>query len=134
MRPELLIFLSVMICGCIVGKSNESNLVGTWIPVRQTLGGKELPISVVQTQVLILKDTTYHLEAQTLDRGIVKYSKGRMDIYGTEGVNQGKHYPALYKIENGHLIVIYNLAGNGYPSNFNSSVSPNLFLSVFKRQ
>ena len=57
-----------------------------------------------------------------------------MDIYGKDGVNAGRHFMAIYKIENGELSVCYNLAGNGYPEAFETTSKPMLFLSVFKKE
>jgi hypothetical protein len=57
-----------------------------------------------------------------------------MDIYGKEGVNAGKHFTAIYKIENGQLTICYNLSGDGYPEAFETNTKPTLFLSVFKKE
>ncbi len=56
-----------------------------------------------------------------------------MDIYGKEGVNTGKHFTAIYKIENGQLTICYNLLGNIYPEAFETKGKPMYFLSLFKK-
>jgi uncharacterized protein (TIGR03067 family) len=111
--------------------SNPLN--GTWLPVKQELGGKSLPPAAFETQKLVIEDSTYTFTAESVDKGIVKYGDGKMDIYGKEGVNTGKHFPAIYKYENEQLTVCYNLAGTGYPEAFETSGKPLFFLSVFKR-
>ncbi len=95
--------LTLLIFGCSTTKKAESNLTllnGSWTPFKQEIGGKELPPSYFQTQKLIILDTTYTFTAESVDKGILNYKKGQMDIYGKEGVNKGKHFTALYKLEN----------------------------------
>lgn len=108
-------------------------LNGNWTPIKQTMGGKELPSVIYQTQKLTIQDSTYALQAESLDKGILKYSKGQMDIYGKEGVNKNKHFTAIYKLDSGLLTICYNLRGDSYPLNFETSSKPTLFLSVFKK-
>jgi hypothetical protein len=55
-----------------------------------------------------------------------------MDIYGKEGVNTGKHFTAIYKLENNRLTICYNLAGDKYPELFDTKGRKQYFLCVFK--
>ena len=73
------------------------------------------------------------MTAESVDKGILKYKGGQMDIYGKEGVNAGKHFTAIYKMENERLTICYNLKGDVYPSNFETKSAPTFFLSVFKK-
>lgn len=83
---------------------------------------------------MVLKDNTYTVTAESVDKGEVKYGEGnKMDIYGKDGVNAGKHFTAIYKYENGLLTICYNLAGNSYPEAFETKPNTLLFLSVFKK-
>ncbi len=66
-------------------------------------------------------------------KGIVKYKDDKMDIYGKDGVNAGKHFTALYKLENEQLTICYNLSGDSYPESFMTEGKPAYFLSVFKK-
>jgi uncharacterized protein (TIGR03067 family) len=109
-------------------------LNGTWTPIKQEIGGKDLPQVVFQTQKLIITDRIYTLTAESIDKGTLKYKDGQMDIYGKDGVNAGKHFTAIYKIENDQLTICYNLKGDVYPSSFETKSAPTLFLSVFKKQ
>ena len=109
------------------------NFNGTWVPVRQEIGGAALPNAVFEKQKLILNDSTYTLIAESVDKGVVKYNGNKMDIYGKEGVNAGKHFTAIYKFENDQLIVCYNLSGDTYPENFETKSNKMLFLSAFKK-
>ena len=132
----ILLFICLSI-GCASTKNTKTNsnpLNGTWIPVKQEMSGKEFPKAVYETQKLIISDSTYTMIAESVDKGMVRYSGDKMDIYGKEGINAGKHFTAIYKYENGELTVCYNLAGNSYPEAFETKSKPLLFLSVFKKE
>lgn len=136
MRLVLFISLLLLSGGCASPKNvtmNSEKLNGTWIPVRQEMGGMELPPPAFVNQKLIISDSEYTVIAESTDKGIVKYSGNKMDIYSKEGVNAGKHFTAIYKIENEQLTVCYNLAGNSYPETFETQGKPLFFLSVFKK-
>ncbi len=125
-----------LVIGCTATKQTSSHLSilnGTWTPTKQEIGGKELPPIYYQNQKLVIDDTTYILGAESVDKGTLDYKNGQMDIYGKEGVNAGKHFTAIYKLENEQLTICYNITGNGYPTGFETSSRPGLFLSVFKK-
>lgn len=108
---------------------------GTWVPVKQEFSGNELPPSVYEKQKLIISDSNYTVIAESVDKGIIKYTgDNKMDIYGKEGPNTGKHFTAIYKLENGQLTVCYNLMGDSYPEAFDTKGKPLFFLSVFKKE
>ena len=137
MRTIAFISLLAFCLGCTslktTGQTNKLN--GTWIPVKQEIGGKELPKAVYEKQKLVIVDSNYILSAESVDKGVVKYGDGdKMDIYGKEGVNTGKHFTAIYKFENEQLTICYNLAGDSYPDGFETKSKPTLFLSVFTKQ
>jgi uncharacterized protein (TIGR03067 family) len=127
-----IIFLSL---GCNTSKkSNANRLNGNWIPVKQEIGGVSLPNSVFKNQKLIVNDSTYTMMAESVDKGIIKLSGNRMDIYGRVGVNAGKHFTAIRKIKDGQMTVCYNLAGDSYPDSFDTKGKPMYFLSVFEKE
>jgi len=114
--------------------ATDSNILnGIWTPIRQEIGGRDLPAVVFQTQKLIITDTTYTFSAESVDKGSLEYKNGRMDIYGKEGVNKGKHFNAIYKLDKDQLTICYNLKGDGYPAEFETKSKPTLFLSVFRK-
>ena len=136
MRSITFIFLLMLCFSCASTKNTairSGRLNGTWVPVKQEIAGKELPVVVFEKQKLIISDSTYTLFAESTDKGVVKYTDGKMDIYGKEGVNIGKHYTAIYKFETGQLTICYNLSGNSYPETFDTRGKPMYFLSVFKK-
>ena len=136
---RLITFISILIFsfGCAgtkntAGKPNEFN--GTWIPVQQEIGGTLLPSTAFAKQKLIISDSNYTFIAESVDKGVIQYKDDKMDIYGKEGVNAGKHFTAIYKYENSQLTICYNLSGDSYPQAFETKSKPTLFLSVFKRE
>ena len=103
------------------------------MPVKQEMGGTLLPKAAFENQKLIISDSTYTFIAESIDKGVVKYRDDKMDIYGKEGVNAGKHFTAIYKFENEQLTICYNLSGDSYPETFETKGKPMYFLSVFKK-
>jgi uncharacterized protein (TIGR03067 family) len=134
-----IIFISLLVLGLsCAGTKNATmksgKLIGTWLPIKQEIGGTILPKPAFEKQKLIIGDSTYTFIAESIDKGVVKYTGDKMDIYGREGVNAGKHFTAIYKYENEELTICYNLLGNGYPETFETKGKPSLFLSVFKKE
>ncbi len=110
------------------------DLNGTWIPVKQEIGGVAMPKAIFENEKLVLSDSTYTLTAESVDKGIVKYNDDKMDIYGKEGVNTGKHFTAIYKFTDNELTICYNLTGDSYPESFGTNGKPKFFLSVFRKE
>jgi uncharacterized protein (TIGR03067 family) len=126
--------IALAISDCTTTKGTIStNLNGAWTPIRQEIAGKELPKATFEKQKLTISDSAYLFVAESEDRGTLKYSDGKMDIYGKEGVNAGKHFTAIYKLENGQLSICYNLKGDSYPEAFETKSKQTLFLSVFQK-
>jgi uncharacterized protein (TIGR03067 family) len=135
---RLITLISLLILTVGGGTKNAAmqsdKLNGSWVPVKQQLGKAVLPATAFANQKLIISDSTYTVIAESIDKGTVKYSGDKMDIYGKEGVNTGKHFTAIYKYENGQLTICYNLKGDSYPETFDTNGKPALFLSVFKKE
>ncbi|MBS1915208.1 MAG: TIGR03067 domain-containing protein [Bacteroidetes bacterium] len=131
MRSLSIILISIITA--FTGTKYLNPLNGTWVPVKQEINGTPLPESSFQKQSLVITDTSYIFTAESVDKGVAKFGDGKLDIYGKEGVNAGKHFTAIYKLENEMLSICYNLAGNGYPENFDTKGKQGLFLCVFKK-
>lgn len=132
---RLITIISLLILN--IGSTKQAGkLNGTWVPVKQTMGKMTLPPASFATQKLVIADSTYTFTAESVDKGVCRYneSSNKMDIYGKQGVNTGKHFTAIYKYENDQLTIIYNLKGDSYPEAFETSAKPTLFMSVFKRE
>ncbi|HLK31180.1 MAG TPA: TIGR03067 domain-containing protein [Puia sp.] len=114
---------------------NSDSLNGIWIPVKQEIGGTALPPASFEKQKLVISDSAYTFTAESVDKGVVKYaSDNKMDIYGKDGVNAGKHFTAIYKYKNEQLSICYNLKGDSYPESFDTKGKPMFFLCVFKKE
>jgi len=132
-----ILLLSCLAIACNTAKKTQTNsfeLNGVWIPTKQEMNGKDFPETVYQNYKLTMADSTYVFGIGKEDLGIATYNKGKMDIYGKEGPNKGKHYTAIYKLENGILTICYNLAGDTYPAAFETKSKPTLFLTVYKKE
>ena len=132
-----LISLLTLSLSCMSTKNaaaQSDKLNGTWLPVQQEMNGTVLPEAGFENQKLIISDSTYIVSAESIDKGIVKYRDGKMDISSTDGVNTGKHFMAIYKYENEQLTICYNLLGDGYPVAFETKGKRLQFLSVFKKK
>ena len=142
MRLILIVFCLVCF-NCHTAKNTTTashKLNGTWIPVKEEIAGTSLPATAFATQKLIILDTTYTFTAESVDKGVLKYDHEKMDIYGKEGVNAGKHFTAIYKFipdsstTREQLAICYNLTGNGYPETFDTKGQRTFFLSVFRKE
>jgi uncharacterized protein (TIGR03067 family) len=115
-------------------KSKPDLLEGTWIPVQEEMGGKPLPAAAFASQKLVMHDSSYTMTAESVDKGISRRTGDKMDIYGKEGVNTGKHFTAIYKLVDGQLTICYNLMGTDYPTEFSTQGKPLYFMAVFKKE
>lgn len=136
MRPILLIASVIIAAACTgpkAAKKNTNPLNGAWAPVSEEMGGRSLPTAAFATQRLVIADSTYTFTAESVDKGVVRYHDDKMDIYGREGVNAGRHFTAIYKHENAQLTICYNLIGDSYPASFDTKGKPAYFMCVFER-
>ena len=136
MRAITFFSFFILVAGCASTKNTATGinkLNGTWAPIQQEFGGTALPKAAYEKQKLIISDSAYTVIAESVDKGVVKYSKGKMDIYGKDGPNAGKHFTAIYKLDGDQLTVCYNLKGDAYPEAFETKGKPLYFLSVFKK-
>lgn len=133
MKQLLFTTLTCIIVSCATIDKNSNELNGDWRPIKQEIGGTDLPTTAFEKQMLNISDSTYTMSAESVDKGILRYKDGKMDIYGKDGVNAGKHFTAIYKLDNEQLTICYNLAGDSYPEKFETQGKETLFLSVFKK-
>ena len=137
MRSIIYIFIFMTGISCTSPKNASKNLdklMGTWVTVKLEMNGTLMPKESFEKQKLILSDSSYTFIAESVDKGIVKYNGDKMDIYGKDGVNTGKHFTARYKYENEQLTICYNLSGDAYPETFETKGKPMYFLAVFKKE
>jgi len=134
-RPRLqkFVFLfAIVICSC--STENESKqLNGTWIPIKEEIGGTAFPESAFSDQRLIIEDENYTMRAENVDKGTVTLDGNKITIEGKEGPNAGRQIKAIYKIENEELTICYNLAGDIFPKTFSTEGNSMFFMATFKR-
>lgn len=111
----------------------QTNLNGTWNTVYQEFEGRQIPSPEFEGQKLILYENTYTVIGAKSDEGIIKANEEKLDLYGTDGANRGRHYAAIYRINKNRLTICYNLAGGTYPSDFKTEGHRQYFLSIFER-
>jgi len=136
MRIFSLLVLFSICTSCLVQHNlydKKYPLNGTWTPIQQEMGGKIIPLTVMSSQQLTIRDTSYTFIAESVDKGSVHYANGKMDIYGREGANAGKHFMAIYKLENEQLTICYDLFGETYPASYETKQHPYYFRSVYKK-
>ena len=113
MRILSLLLILVIGAGCTGIKKTSTipkKLNGTWIPVKLEMNGQLLPPASFEKQKLIINDSAYTFIAESVDKGVLKSKDDKLDIYGRDGVNKGKHFTGIYKFENEQLIICYNLS------------------------
>ncbi|HEX3167945.1 MAG TPA: TIGR03067 domain-containing protein [Chitinophagaceae bacterium] len=129
------LFVLCLVCSSTIDVTAQTNkLNGSWVPVKLEINGNELPPTTFEKQKLIINDTAYTFIAESVDKGIISYKDGKMDIYGKDGVNAGRHITTIYKFENDQLVICYNLAGDKYPESYETKGKPTYFLATFKKE
>lgn len=136
MRSIAFVAVLLMLAGCAGTKKivEVNKLNGNWVPTVQEMNGAPVPRDFMDNMKLTIADSVYVVSAESMDKGVIRYHGNKMDIYGREGANQGKHFTAIYKYENDMLTICYNLKGDSYPSEFETKGQPMFFISVFKRE
>jgi uncharacterized protein (TIGR03067 family) len=119
-------------------QADSKALQGTWLPASAELAGKPFPEQFRKSLTLTIKDDHYTVMAEQKYEGTLKLDAGKtpktMEIKGTQGPNQGKTIPAIYKVEGDSLTICYNLAGKDFPTEFKSKTGTKLFLVEYKRE
>src|SRR5262245_45664923 len=98
-------------------------LAGMWKPKEDSLGDNKIDQLVLDTVTLIYESNKYTLTigdktekgTYTLDP---KKSPKAMDIFPTEGDNNGKTFLAVYQIEDDKLTICYSLTPTVRPDDF----------------
>ncbi len=121
-----------------IPRNATKKLTGTWVPVKQELGGNNIARQHFIKQSLSIRDTSYIITAENdfeglqQDEGSIYINKNKIDFYGKLGKNKGKHFTAIFKIEKNQLIICYNLAGIGFPESFETIGKPLYFMSTYE--
>ncbi len=112
-------------------------LAGTWKPVAADLGGNKIDMMVLEKATIEYEGDKYKVTigekgekgSLTLD---AKKSPKQMDIFPTEGDNNGKTLLAVYELAGDKLTICYSLTPGVRPENFEPA-SNTLLLVKFER-
>lgn len=110
---------------------------GKWEIAKALFGGKPFPLEA--KSVLTIKGKDYELTMPgTQDKGKLLLdttaSPYQLTIEGTAGPNQGTKIPCIVKVENGQMIVCYQLDGGDVrPLAFESPEGSSLLLATYQR-
>jgi uncharacterized protein (TIGR03067 family) len=141
-----LLFLSLL--GCSSGVHQrlpevDHSLDGSWLVRSAELGGK--PFAALIGFGLKINGNAYGVGVPPNyhDRGrLVMFGDelagepGRLDVVGEEGPNQGKRFPAIYRLLAGgrELEICYDLAGEERPRQFSSREGSKQLRVSYQRQ
>lgn len=137
MKPIFIISVIYLMISCSSTEetlSTSGELNGGWLPIKQEIGGQELPPDSFENQRLAIVGKSFLFVADGADQGSVTYGNGKMDIYIEVGVNAGRHFKAIYNLENNMLSICYDLSGGTYPESFDTTINPKIFLTVFRKE
>ena len=133
MGQQAFVFIFSLVCSTTNISAQSNKLNGTWVPVKPEIDGNPLPPATFEKQKLIINDTAYTFIAGSIDKGIISYKVGNMNMYGKEGINAGRHITAGYKFAKDQLVISYNLAGDKSPKYLRRKASQLIFLQHSKR-
>jgi uncharacterized protein (TIGR03067 family) len=118
-------------------KEEVKKLNGEWSMASMEMMGKAAPEAGFKNTRLINKDGEYLVKAESEDKGTVSVdaskSPKQMTIKGTEGVNKGKTFLAIYELNGDELKVCYDLAGKEFPNAFKTEPGQLLMYAVYKK-
>lgn len=120
-----------------IASTSLKAIEGTWKPSGGTIGGQELPKTMLDKMVLVIKDGTYDYdEGAGHDYGTLKQVGAKaplgLDIVGTKGPNKGRTILAIYKLEGQTLVICYGLDGHR-PKSFAQNAKEKTMLMKYHR-
>ena len=98
-------------------------LAGTWKPKEASLGGNKIDMVLLDTVTLAYEAEKYTLTiGDKVEKGTYSLDPAKspkaMDIFPTEGDNNGKTFLAVYSIEGDKLSICYSLTPTVRPDDF----------------
>jgi uncharacterized protein (TIGR03067 family) len=117
-------------------KAEWKALDGTWTVEKMLMNGTD-QTALLKDGSLVIDSGKYTFTVKgTADKGTIALNatKKTMDITGSEGVNKGKTYLALYEVKEGVLTVAYGLDEKTRPAKLDSSKDSNIMLVTYKKK
>jgi uncharacterized protein (TIGR03067 family) len=105
---------------------DQKSLAGTWKPKEASLGDNKIDEMVLQTVTLVYEADKYTLTiGDKTEKGSYMLDAGKtpkaMDIFPTEGDNNGKTFLAVYTIDGDSLRICYSLTPSVRPEDFEAN-------------
>jgi uncharacterized protein (TIGR03067 family) len=112
---------------------------GKWKPTKAELAGQPMADAVLKVISLKLEDGKYEVfVGDEPDRGTYTVDSTTqpksMTVTGTDGVNRGKTFPAIYELKGDTLRICYDLSGAKRPTEFKSIAGTKLYLVTYNRK
>lgn len=113
-------------------------LAGTWKPKEASLGGNKIDMMLLDTVTLVYEAEKYTLTiGDKVEKGTYSLDPAKspkaLDIFPTEGDNNGKTFLAVYKVEGDNLTICYSLEPAVRPDDFEPA-SNSLLVVKFERE
>lgn len=121
------------------GAAEERKLLqGVWLPTAAELGESAFDEATLKSMKLVIDGDAYLVAVgKLLDKGTIKTDPAArpktMDIIGSEGINKGKTFLAIYELSGDNLRICYDLSGTARPTEFKTQKGKLLFLATYKR-
>lgn len=114
-----------------------NTLSGKWMIVHAEMNGQDVTAAFAN-QTLEIDDGAYNLwlgDAVTDSGQLTFYEGSALDIQGLDGPNKGKMFACIHKLENGRLVICYNLAPGGVrPTEYSATVENKFVLITYKKK
>jgi uncharacterized protein (TIGR03067 family) len=112
---------------------------GKWKPTKAELAGQPMADAVLKVISLKLENGKYEVfVGDEPDRGTYTVDSTTqpksMTVTGTDGVNRGKTFPAIYELKGDTLRICYDLSGAKRPTEFKSIAGTKLYLVTYNRK
>jgi uncharacterized protein (TIGR03067 family) len=112
---------------------------GKWKPTKAELAGQPMADAVLKVISLKLDNGKYEVfVGDEPDRGTYTIDSTTqpksMTVTGTDGVNRGKTFPAIYELKGDTLRICYDLSGAKRPTEFKSIAGTKLYLVTYNRK
>ena len=108
---------------------------GLWQPVYAELDGEEAPRMALEKMELELTNGQYTVRfgGESYDHGTYEIIEGRITLRGTNGPNQGRTIPSLFKCRDDALSICYGLSGK-CPERFSTGPGQQIYLVNYQRK
>ncbi|MDX1944439.1 MAG: TIGR03067 domain-containing protein [Pirellulaceae bacterium] len=134
-RLLVAIFAVVLLVGAVRADDGDDlkSLQGKWKPIEANLGDNKIDQEVLDKATVEFADDKYTVTiGEMIEKGAIlldpKKAPKQMDIFPTQGANNGKTLWAIYQLEADSLTVCYSLTPGVRPENFDPDTNTLLYV------